>query len=65
MNLFLTSGPQPINIKGWNFGQSGNPYTRLCSSSVESLLLLHLSGSIKLYDLGTYRKQSELFQGGF
>ena len=36
--LFLRQGSQPIPINGWNFCQSGNPYTALCSSSVESLL---------------------------
>ena len=36
INPFLTSR---IKLKGLGIGQSGNPYTYECSSSIESLLL--------------------------
>ena len=39
LTSFLFEVSQPITIKGWDLSQSGNLYTRLCSSSVESLLL--------------------------
>ena len=35
---FITSKILPNHNKGCDFSQSENPYTRLCSSSVESLL---------------------------
>jgi hypothetical protein len=37
LTLFLLQGSQPITIKGWDFSQSWNLYTRWCSSSLESL----------------------------
>ena len=38
VNIFLASRISANLKKGWNFSQSGNPYTPYCSSSVEPFL---------------------------
>ena len=39
INHFLTSRISANHDKGLRFAQLGNPYTRYCSDSVESLLM--------------------------